>query len=58
MDRTPGVHWIGGWVGSRAGLDVMKRRKSLVLCRLPNQGHPTHILITIRTEFSQLKWHV
>jgi len=23
----PGTHWIGGWVGSRAGLDVVVKRK-------------------------------
>jgi len=22
-ERTPGIHWIGGWVGPRAGLDAM-----------------------------------
>jgi hypothetical protein len=22
-ERTPGTHWIGGWVGSRAGLDAV-----------------------------------
>jgi hypothetical protein len=21
-ERTPGTHWIGGWVGPRAGLDT------------------------------------
>jgi hypothetical protein len=25
--RTPGTHWIGGWVGPRAGLDAGARRK-------------------------------
>jgi hypothetical protein len=24
-ERTPGTHWIGGWVGPRAGLDVGAR---------------------------------
>jgi hypothetical protein len=24
-ERAPGVHWIGGWVGLRAGLDDMKK---------------------------------
>jgi hypothetical protein len=23
-ERAPGTHWIGGWVGPRAGLDDMK----------------------------------
>jgi hypothetical protein len=26
-ERTPGTHWIGGWVGPRAGLDAGARRK-------------------------------
>jgi hypothetical protein len=24
---TPGTHWIGGWVGPRAGLDAVAKRK-------------------------------
>jgi hypothetical protein len=29
-ERGPYTHWIGGWVGARAGLDVVaKRKKSL-----------------------------
>jgi hypothetical protein len=27
--RSPGTHWIGGWVGPRTGLDDMERRKIL-----------------------------
>jgi hypothetical protein len=26
-ERTPGTHWIGGWLGTRAGLDAMVKRK-------------------------------
>jgi hypothetical protein len=26
-ERTPGTHWIGGWVGTRAVLDAVVRRK-------------------------------
>jgi hypothetical protein len=25
--KNPGTHWIGGWVGPRAGLDAGARRK-------------------------------
>jgi hypothetical protein len=28
-ERTPGTHWIGGWVGLRAGLDTEARGKIL-----------------------------
>jgi hypothetical protein len=27
-ERTPGTHWIGGWVGPRAGLDIGARKES------------------------------
>jgi hypothetical protein len=26
-ERAPGTHWIGGWVGPRAGLDAVVKRK-------------------------------
>jgi len=26
-ERTPGKHWIGGWVGPRASLDALLKRK-------------------------------
>jgi hypothetical protein len=28
-ERASGIHWIGGWVGPRAGLDDVEKRKSL-----------------------------
>jgi hypothetical protein len=27
QEKTPGTHWIGGWVGPRALLDVVVKRK-------------------------------
>jgi hypothetical protein len=27
MERAPGTHWIGDWVGSRAGLDAVVGRR-------------------------------
>jgi hypothetical protein len=30
-ERAPGTHWIGGWVGSRASLDDVEKRKLLTL---------------------------
>jgi hypothetical protein len=35
---TPGIHWIGGWVGPRAGLDAVEMRK-IVQYRESNRGH-------------------
>jgi hypothetical protein len=37
---TPGTHWTGGWVGTRAGLYTEARGKILCLCRGSNLGCP------------------
>jgi hypothetical protein len=39
-ERTPGTHWIGGWVGPRAGLNAGARRKILCPCRRLNPERP------------------
>jgi hypothetical protein len=31
-----GTHWIGGWLGPRAGLDPVEKRKISFLCRESN----------------------
>jgi hypothetical protein len=38
-ERTPGTHWIRGWVGPRAGLDAGARRK-IRPCRGSNLDRP------------------
>jgi hypothetical protein len=30
-ERAPSTHWIGGWMGPRAGLDDVENRKYLIL---------------------------
>jgi hypothetical protein len=30
-ERAPCTHWIGGWVGPRAGLDAVEKRRVLPL---------------------------
>jgi hypothetical protein len=37
---TPGTHWIGGWVGPRAGLDAGARRNILCPWRGSNLDRP------------------
>jgi hypothetical protein len=37
-ERALSTHWIGGWVGPRAGLDDVEERKFLTLLGL---GRPT-----------------
>jgi hypothetical protein len=36
--RDPRTHWIGDWVGPRAGLDAVVKRKIPSSCRTPD--HP------------------
>jgi hypothetical protein len=40
LGKDPGTHWIGSWVGPRAGLDAGARRKILCLCRGSNLDRP------------------
>jgi hypothetical protein len=42
-ERASGTHWIGGWVGPRAGVDDVEKRKFLTLLGLEFRplGHPT-----------------
>jgi hypothetical protein len=41
-ERALGTHWIGGWVGPRAGPDAVAKRKKSQHCprREPNTGRP------------------
>jgi len=43
-ERASGTHWVGGWVGPSAGLDMVVRRKNC----------PAHSLVTIMTELPRL----
>jgi len=36
MERDPDTHWIGGWVGPRAILDVVVKREIPSPCRVSN----------------------
>jgi hypothetical protein len=40
----PGTHWIGGWAGPRAGLDVVEKRKTGLKVKVtlrPPSGEPS-----------------
>jgi hypothetical protein len=39
-EKTPGTHWIGGWVDPRAGLDMVSKRKIPSTCQESNPNHP------------------
>jgi hypothetical protein len=55
------THWIGGWMGPRAGLDAVAKRKNPYPCQESNPSCPAHNLVTIPTELLWLllmSWHV
>jgi hypothetical protein len=39
-EREPGTHWIGGWVGPRAVLDAVVKRKIPIPLRESNRRIP------------------
>jgi hypothetical protein len=49
-ERVPNTHCIGSWVGSRAGLDAVVKRKILAHCRETIPGRPARSLAPILTE--------
>jgi hypothetical protein len=44
-ERALDTHWIGGWVGPRASLDTVEKRKVSYSCKQSNPGYPTHSLL-------------
>jgi len=49
--RAHSTHWIGGWIGLRAGLDTVAKRQNPCLS---NAGHPPHSLVSMLTELPWL----
>jgi hypothetical protein len=39
-ERAPGTHRIGGWMGPKAGLDAVAKRKIPTPCRESNPRTP------------------
>jgi hypothetical protein len=54
-DRTPSTHWIEVWVGLRAGLDAVVKRRIPRSCRVSNSDRPARSPVTIPTELSRLQ---
>jgi len=56
VERAPGTHWIGGWVGPISGLDAMTqgKKKSLhCLCWEWSISLPARNLVTTPTKLSR-----
>jgi len=49
-ERAPSVPWIGGFVGPRASLDAIGKRKNTCPSWESNSNHPTHSLVIIQIE--------
>jgi hypothetical protein len=57
--RAPGIHWIGGWVGPRAILDMMLKKKIPSPCWELNPDYPIVQPVAILTElhrYSNYLW--
>jgi hypothetical protein len=53
-EKALGTHWMGGWMGLRAGLDAVAERKIPCPCRQSNPGRPARCLITVLTELFRI----
>jgi hypothetical protein len=51
-ERAPRTHWIGGWVGRKAGLGAVEKRKKKYLARAANRtpGRPARRLWLYRLQ--------
>jgi hypothetical protein len=53
-ERVPGTHWIWGWVGPRAVLDTVAKRKIPSPCRDSNPRSSSPVVQRYTTELSRL----
>jgi hypothetical protein len=53
-EKTPGTHWLGDWVGPRAVVDAVVKRKIPSPRRESNPDHPVRSLVSILIEVYQL----
>jgi hypothetical protein len=49
---APAIHLIGGWMGPRAGLDLVEKRKISCPCLESNPGRPAYSLSLYRLSFT------
>jgi hypothetical protein len=49
-ERDPRTHWIGSWVGPRAGLGAVETRK-ILHCRELNPGRPARSPLLYRLSY-------
>jgi hypothetical protein len=52
-ETDPDTHWIGGWVGTRAGLDAVVKRKIFSSRQESNPCRTVRNLVATPTELSQ-----
>jgi hypothetical protein len=59
-ERVPGTHWIGRWVGPRAGVDDVEKKKLLTLpgLELRNLGHPARSQSLYRLRYPGSTFHL
>jgi hypothetical protein len=56
--KDPGTHVIGGWLGPRAGLDAVVKRRNPYFCRESKPSRPARSLITILAEVRWLNFRL
>jgi hypothetical protein len=56
-ERTHGSHWVGDWVGPRAGLDVEAKREIVCLCQTSNPGRPARSQSCRSVNFIETSFH-
>ena len=56
LGKNVGTHWIGGWVGLRASLDIFRKRKVSSSARIQSMDCSACSLVTISITLWWLPW--
>jgi hypothetical protein len=51
QSKSPGIHWTGGWVGPKAGLDVVAKRK------IPSLPLWIKVKVKVKLSLCFIKYH-